>query len=326
MTEMKDFIYLDMDSVSSISAQLFEGNITELIDEKAVQRGNNIEDNYGSNESKSTGAKAGTHGTGVNGNKTNQTFEGKTIEFFNNDTFKTGVKKAYDDFLYNKVNEVLKENHEIHSLENSNQFDFVDIDDDFSVLDLHTSSRIFDTELLRQMPYINNRLELPTIKYLEDKYKSADKYLTNPGSKKLPGHFENIEELQEFHESFHAMSLMKTFNEMSKHLASVLGNKIIFNKGNTILIGDRENLRIPGETISLANEVKLKGFGRKITRTVALSSVTNFQNVEFDKEEFLSKGTQGMLMIFLTSVLGLKENDTFDIIQPIGLEFSKVPR
>ena len=45
-----------------------------------------------------------------------------------------------------------------------------------------------------------------------------------------------------------------------------------------------------------------------------------------DDEDFLSKGTQGMLMIFLTSVLGLKEKDTFDIIQPIGLEYSKVPR
>ena len=31
---MKDFVYLDTDSISSISAQLFEGNILEIIDEK----------------------------------------------------------------------------------------------------------------------------------------------------------------------------------------------------------------------------------------------------------------------------------------------------
>ncbi|MDN6849804.1 MAG: hypothetical protein L0L98_07895 [Staphylococcus equorum] len=62
MNKMKDFIYLDTDSVSSISAQLFEGNITEMTDEKTVQRGNNITDKYGSNESKSTGGRIGTQG------------------------------------------------------------------------------------------------------------------------------------------------------------------------------------------------------------------------------------------------------------------------
>ncbi|MFF7956494.1 DUF6414 family protein [Staphylococcus saprophyticus] len=327
MKEMKDFIYLDIDSVSSISAQLFEGNITELIDEKAVQRGNNIKDNYGSDESKSTGAKAGLNGTGVKGEKTNKTFEDKSIEFFNNDTFKTGVKKAYDDFLYNKIFKELENQQNFFEIEKSNQFDFIKIDDTYTVLDIHTSSRIFDTDLLRQVPFIEGNYELPKIKNLENKYIAAEKYLNNPGSNKFPKNFfDNDEELRNFCETFQGTTMVKTFNEMTKHLASVLGDKIIFNKNNEILIGDRKNLRIPAETLSMADEVTIKGFGRKITKTKQLSSVTDMNNMSFDNKEFLSKGTQGMLMMFLTMVLSLNENDTFDIIQPIGLEFSKVPR
>ncbi|AQN32234.1 MULTISPECIES: hypothetical protein [Mammaliicoccus] len=323
---MKDFVYLDTDSISSISAQLFEGNILEIIDEKAKQTGDNITDNYGSDDKKSNSVKLGISSTNVNGLNESTTREGKSIEFLNNETFKLGVKKAYDDFLYNKVYDELKQTGDIHQIKDSNQFDFVEIDDNYSVLDIYTSSKIFDTDLLRQMPYVDNRFELPSIKSLEDKFKSASKYLENPGSNKKPRHFQNIHELERFYEHFSNMSLLKTFNEMSKHLATVLGDKIILNKGNSILIGERENLRIPGETLSLANEVQLKGFGRKISRTAALHTVTDFQHSEFDKEEFLSKGTQGMLMIFLSSILNLKENDTFEIIQPIGLEFSKVPR
>ncbi|MCS4486771.1 DUF6414 family protein [Staphylococcus americanisciuri] len=322
---MKDFLYLDTDSISSISAQLFEGNILEIIDEKAEVRGENITDNYGSNEKKSNSAKLGISATNVSGTAENSTFENKTVQFMNNDTFKMGIKKAYDDFLYNKVHDELKSKKAIKKLKDSNQFDFVAIDDSYSVLDLHTSSKIFDTDLLRQLPYINDRLELPSIKSLEDKFKSAEKYLSNPGSNKIPRHFQNSTELKSFYNSFKELYAMKTFNEMTKHLNVTLGHKIILNKDNTILIGDREHLRIPGETISLANKINLKGFGRKITITEKISSVTDFQNKSSDKQGFLSEGTQGMLMIYLSSILNLNEKDTFDIIQPIGLEFSKVP-
>lgn len=326
MTEMKDFIYLDTDSVSSISAQLFEGNVTELISEETEHRGNNITDKYGSNESKSTGGGVGTHGTGINAKKANESFEDKSIEFFNNDTFKNGVKKAYDDFLYNKIFEILNSNGQIHPIQKSNQFDFVNIEGAYSVLDIDTSAKIFDTDLLRQLPHMENEFTLPTIQSLQAKFNASEKYLNNPGSKKLPKGFENVEDLKDFYETFKGTSIISTFNKMTIHLSKVFSNKIIFNKENEILIGDKEHLRLPGETISLADEIRLEGFGRKITKTNKLSSVTDFGNFEINKDDFISKGTQGMLMLFLNSVLGLKENDTFDIIQPIGLEFSKVPR
>ena len=323
---MKDFVYLDTDSISSISAQLFEGNILEIIDEKTKQTGDNTTDNYGSDEKRNTSAKLGTSGTNTGGSIENSTFESKSIEFLNNETFKMGIKKAYDDYLYNKVYEELESKNEIQNMENSNQFDFVDILGEFTVLDITTSSKIFDTELLRHMPFMDNSFELPSIESLENKYRAASNYIENSGSKKFPKQFNNIEELKDFQATFESLSTLKTFNEMSKHLATVFGDKIILFRGNTILIGNREHLRIPGETLSLANTVNLKGFGRKITGSAPLSSVTNFHGMTLDDEDFLSKGTQGMLMIFLTSVLGLKEKDTFDIIQPIGLEYSKVPR
>lgn len=323
---MKDFIYIDTDAISSISAQLFEGNILELIDEQTEHKGENITDNYGTNESKETMGKLGSSGTGVAEKNENQSYESKSIEFIDNETFKTGVKKAYDDFLYNKVYDALKEQNEIRPLNDSNQFDFVDINGEFTVLDIDTSSKIFDTELLRQMPFMENSFELPSIESLNNKFKAATNFLEHPGNKKLPKQFENLYELEEFHETFEGLSYLKTFNEMSKHLSAIFGNKIILYRGNTILIGDRHHLRIPGETLSLANEVNINGFGRKITKTKVLSTITDFQNVEFNNNEFLSKGTQSMLMIFLSSILGLKEKDTFDIFQPIGLEYSKVSR
>ncbi|MBA8771477.1 DUF6414 family protein [Staphylococcus coagulans] len=323
---MKDFLYLDTDSISSISAQLFEGNILEITDEKTKQTGDNTTDNYGSSEKKSNSAKLGTNGTNISGSDENTTFESKSIEFFNNETFKMGAKKAYDDYLYNKVYEELKSKKEIQSMNNSNQFDFVEISGEFTVLDLTTSSKIFNTELLRQIPFMNNSFELPSIESLENKYKAASNYINNIGNKKLPKQFKDIDDLKDFHETFKGLSTLKTFNEMSKHLSTVFGEKIILFKNNTILIGDRECLRIPGETLSLANAVSLNGFGRKITGSAILSSVTDFQEMSFDETDFLSKGTQSILMIFLTSVIGLKENDTYDIIQPIGLEYSKVSR
>lgn len=326
METMKDFVYLDTDSVSSISAQLFEGNIKELIDDKVIQTGNNVTDSHGTHESKTSSAKLGYNGTGIEGESENQTFENKSIEFLNNETFKIGVKKAYDDFLYNKIFELLNSNRQIHPIQESNQFDFVHIQGIYKVLDIYTSARIFDTELLRQMPHMEDDYTLPNIQTLQAKFNASEKYLKNPGSASFPKQFNNLEELKDFNETFKGTSMVKTFNEMTKHLASILGDKIIFYKRNIILIGDRKNLRIPGETVSLADEMNLKGFGRKITKTKRLSSVTNFKNFEFNKEDFLSKGTQGMLMIFLSSILNLKEKDTFEIIQPIGLEFSKVSR
>lgn len=324
---MKDFLYLDTDSISSISAQLFEGKILEIIDEKGKFSGENITDNYGSNEKKGNSYKVGTSGTNFSASEESGTFESKAIQFMNNDTFKMGVKKVYDDFLYNKVLEKLQTANQIYPMQDSNQFDFVEIKGDYTVLDISTSAKIFDTELLRQIPFMENSSELPTIKLLSEKFKSAQKYLNNPGSKKLPSqYFKDVNELKEFHDNFQNFSMIKVFNELTKHLSTVLGDKIILNNGNTILIGDEKWLRIPGETISLANELNIEGFGRKITQTKPLASVVNFQNVAIEESEFLSKGTQGMLMLFLTSILNLNQDDTFEIIQPIGLEFSKVPR
>ncbi|MEJ7508558.1 hypothetical protein ACUW90_001903 [Staphylococcus simulans] len=324
---MKDFLYLDTDSISSISAQLFEGKILEIVDEKEEFSGKSITDNYGSNEKEGTSTKIGTNGTNISGIDENGTFESKAIQFLNNDTFKLGVKKAYDDYLYNKVLEQLQIDNQIHPMCNSNQFDFVEIQGDYTVLDISTSSKIFDTELLRQIPFIENFSELPTINFLNDKFKSARRYLNSPGSKKFPKQFfKDINELNAFHDDFQNLSMIKVFNEITKHLSTVLGDKIILNNGNTILIGDEKWLRIPGETISLANELTVEGFGRKITLTKPLESVVNFQNVAIEESEFLSKGTQSMLMLFLTSILNLNQKDTFEIIQPIGLEYSKVPR
>lgn len=323
---MKDFLYLDTDAISSISAQLFEGNILEITDEKTKHTGENITDKYGTNEKKSNSAKIGTSGTNFSGDIGNSTFEGKAIEFFNNETFKLGVKKAYDDYLYNKVYEELKSEREIKDMNSSNQFDFVDISGKFTVLDINTSSKIFDTDLLRQAPFINETFELPSIDFLTNKFNSAKKYLDNPGNKKIPKHFNNVNELENFYETFKGLLFVKTFNEMSKHLSTIFGNKIILHKENTILIGDRNCLRIPGETLSLANTVNIKGFGRKITETKTISSVTDFQNIDFNNKDFTSKGTQGMIMIFLSSILDLKDEETFDIFQPIGLEYLKVSR
>lgn len=62
---MKDFIYLDTDAVSSISAQLFEGNILELIDEQTENKGENITDSFGTDEKKTTGAKVSLPGASL---------------------------------------------------------------------------------------------------------------------------------------------------------------------------------------------------------------------------------------------------------------------
>ena len=77
---MKDFIYLDTDAVSSISAQLFEGNILELIDEQTENKGENITDSFGTDE-KTTGAKASLPGASLDGKMKIKHLKEKLLNF-----------------------------------------------------------------------------------------------------------------------------------------------------------------------------------------------------------------------------------------------------
>lgn len=325
---MKDFVYLDVDTITSISSQLFEGVILETSESIGNENSESIKDTRLNKTSENSGNKVGIKIASINQNKGAELHDSISNNWSTNESIVESTKKAYDDFLYNKVHENLIMKDAITEIKDGSRFDFVNIDGSFKVFDINTASKIFNTELLKQLPFMDDiKYTLPNIKELEKRYNAAIKYLNKPLN--LPKDFSSEEELHDFYNNYTGTNIIRTMNEITLHLDKVFSDKIIFSRDNDIIIANREWLRIQPELLSLCDDVSLKGFGRKLTQKDAnqtVSEITQFENVNFENTDFLARGTQGVLLLFLQIVLGLDENDTFEIIQPVGLEYSKAPR
>lgn len=325
---MKDFLYLDTDAISSISAQLFEGNVIESSLSASNTSSESTTDSRINNTSDKSEGKASVKVLSLSIGETSGFSDSISNRWDESETAAESTKKALDDFIYNITLNELNKKSLIKDSKKALQFDFINITGDFKVIDIHTASRIFDTDLLKKIPFLDEETFIyPDIKVLDARFKGVLKYLKNPGSNKRPKEFETDEDAIEFFNSYLGGNAMTALNEITKHLDKVFGDKIILSQGNTILIGDRKNLKIQPELLSLVDNVKLEGLCRKINETDptrTIKKVANFEGVTFDKKDFIAKGTQGVLMLFLSIMLGLEENDTFEIIQPIGLEYSKV--
>ncbi|MCD8851672.1 hypothetical protein QI283_03330 [Staphylococcus saprophyticus] len=325
MTKMKDFVYLDTDEVSSISAQLFEGKILELITEKSQQTGNNTTDQYGSEETTETKANIGITGTNIGGQQANNSFENKSIEFLNNETFKSGVKKAYDDFLYNKILDELEQVGLIKDDDNSSLYDFIELKGDFEFYDSKTISSFFGSDILQRITFMNEEnLKLPTTEEIKTRYGEAKKIHNNQKQLNASKYFNDKEEVEFYVKNYNNIHIFKLLQELTTHLNQYLKDKIILINDKRIIIGARENLRIYPETLTLVSDLKLEGLGKVLKKDISSINAINM-NPSTLQDKILKVGISNMLMILLVPLLGLKENCKYELIHPVGLEFSKMP-
>lgn len=326
---MKDFLYLDNDTISSISAQLFEGNVSELLSEKSSTTGNNITDSYSNTETEATGGKVAIPGViDINGTNSSGTSDSKQIAFVSNDTVKQSSKKAYDDFLYNRILDELNDKELIADVNDCEQFDYVKLSGEYNFVDMSTISNLFDTDLIFQLPFLDQSdFSLPEVKELKQKF-SSSKQVFNPKAEKIKG-FSNRQEAEYFYETMKNMKIIEVLKEISLHLDKALKDKVVLEKDNAILIGDRKYLRIPSEILTLTGKINIEGLGRIISNPNDCNTIeetTNFNIEEFKGQPVLSIGAKSFLLLFLQLLLDLNDKDTFKLIHPIGLEFSKVSR
>lgn len=325
---MKDFVYLDTDAISSISAQLFEGNILELIDEHTENKGENITDSYGTDEKNTKGAKGSVPGFGLDGKKENQTSERKSIEFLNNETFKIGVKKAYDDFLYNKMISELRKRKLIKNDSNSNLYDFIELEGDFEFYDTKTIGAFFGSDILQRIVFMDgDKLKLPT---LEEIRKTKDiAYKVIKGNKPInKTNFTNIQEAQDYINMTSNINIFGLMKDLTNHLMGYLEDKIILINKNKIIIGSRENLRVYPETLTLVSDLKLSGLVRLMQVGTSINEISNLlkDNPNKVQEKIIKIGVSKMVILILQPLLGLNENTNYEIVHPIGFEFLKMPR
>jgi len=325
---MKDFLYLDSDTISSISAELFEGNTLELLFSSGSINDESISDTLNNTTSQSVSAGIKVPLAKLDGSDTSSESDGKVFRWSDSKTKSKSIKKAYDDYLYTKVIQELDENNEIKNSDECNQFDFVRIEGEFQAVDIVTTSNIFDTDILTKLAFFDtDTFTFPKVETLESIEKKIKNHIANPGKNPLPKDYNNPESAEDFMNTYTGTKVFKTMNEITLHLKKFLGDHIIFSKGNKIIIGKRDYTRVPPELLTLTDSINLNGVGRMITSAKQSKKVreyTNFENINLGSESLMSAGAQGVLLLFLSLLLGLDENDTFEIIQPIGLEFSKV--
>lgn len=322
---MKDFIYLDTDAISSISAQLFEGNILELIDEHTENKGENITDSFGTDEKKTTGAKAGLPGASVNGKNENQTSERKAIEFLNNETFKIGVKKAYDDFLYNKVIDTLKKQHLINNSSKPNLYDFIELEGEYEFYDINTISNFFSSDVLFRLTfYESGENTFPESEEINKNVNTAKNILSKGKSTKNTP-FANSDEAKEYLNNYEAAKVFKSLNTLTSHIGEYLKDKVILINGKQILIGDKKNLRVDAEALTLISTVHVEGMGRMLKTNLSIDGSKVLYNSADMLNKVVNKGLPELFLALISPILGLEKND-YDIIHPIGLEFLKMSR
>ncbi|PTH59881.1 hypothetical protein BU584_01335 [Staphylococcus agnetis] len=75
----------------------------------------------------------------------------------------------------------------------------------------------------------------------------------------------------------------------------------------------------------LISSINVEGLGRVLKTKLTIDGSNIMENSASVLNKVVNKGLPELFLAIITPILGL-EKDTYDIIHPIGLEFSKVSR
>lgn len=320
---MKDFLYLDTDTVSSISAQIFEGNTLEMIKQKGSTESETTNDSRINTSGEGTGSKIGVYTININENKNSSLTESITNIWNESSTLIESTKKAYDDFLYNRIFSELDKLKLINKEELKNQYDYVELSGKFEIYDISVMKDVFEHEFIKRVIFFKQKsFELPALEDIESLKTEAKKLIREKknGSKNFP----SKEDAEAFLSNYLTVDMFNTLQSASSNMDKLLDNKIVFIQDNTIIIGKKDYLRIPAESLTLSGDIKAKGLGKVLTSVEEVQPIKYYEefNGTFD-DKFMQNGFKNIVILLCSFYFGLNRGKSYEIIHPVGLELIK---
>lgn len=317
----KKFLYTDKDSLKSVAAQLYEGILLEHDISEGESQTEGMIDTYGTSENKgerySASLKAVLGGE-LEGSQNNTSHENKSINENASQIFNESKKIAQDEYLFNIVQNSLKEKGDLKDKDNANQYDYISFNDDFLFFDFSVIKNSIDHRFLLPLVFADGiyMKEYDELVQEYNRLKKVDKQKENAN---------NIDD-KKFREKFKDMQVFKSLNSISSHLDNILANHFILidQQKSLIIIGDKAKLKLPSMALTLNKKMKLDAFGIVISNDKQVMS-QDFQGQSTDDlepEQIMPNLGTFALENYLISFFGFKNNSVYKIIHPISIEYS----
>ncbi|OZT77779.1 hypothetical protein [Salinicoccus roseus] len=315
----KKILYNDLQLLKSVSAQLYKGNLVEKGISQGETSSERTQDAYGTKESNSETFSAKFNavvGAGLDGGNSKTTEESKEIEESSIESFQESKKIAYDEYLINLVQESLSENDELKSLEQSHQYDYVKFSRRYYFFDFDLMKNSIDYKYLVPLA-LGEGAKLKDYDDLLAQYKVAKKY----DNKKETA--ENMEHKQ-FSTAYKDTEIFKSMTKISSHLDNILRNHflLIDSEKETLVIGDKNELKLPPIALTLNESMDLNIFGLVISNDDQVITDDLGGSAHLNPESIMRKIGKFALENYLIHFFEFENRSKYKIIHPISIEYS----
>lgn len=314
----KKFLYTDNDSLKSVAAQLYEGILLEqdISEGESLARENkNSTSSSVSHNSSSTARLRTIIGGDLTGSEGSSSSEQSISGESTSQIIKDSKKIAQDEYLYNIVQETLKEKEELKNEDNASQYDYLQFKEEFLFFDFDIIKNSIDHEFLLPLVFAEG-FKMKEYEELVTQFNSTKKV------DKQPENSSNIE-AKKFRESFKEMQVFKSLNIISKHLDNILTNHflLIDEKKKHLIIGDKNKLKLPAMSLTLNKKMNLDIFGLVVSNDNQIIS-SDFDEKDIKTDDMMPRLGTFALENYLISFFGFKNNSEYKIIHPISIEYS----
>ena len=319
-----------MDSVKSISAQLFQGNILVQEFGQEESSGNTLENGSSKSNETSSGSNFGVSVPIIAADMNNTS---KSTDEVSEVTIEEVIRKdnevlkiALDEFLINKVEHDLSKRKLIKEPMEASEFDFIVTENKYDFYDFKLLKSVVDYEKL--LPFLNFNEEYNHIEDFEDIYSEYKKlYKDNIKDKtsaeikaknKNKNNKKNIDKFLDLAEQ----NIFKLIEFISDHINSIVQNKILLvsNDKKLIVFCDKNNLKYSSISLSLSENLNLKVFGQITSIRILEPEESILKNEQLEVDEVMSKPISFIFELYLAEFLKLEKGTEYRIIHPLSIE------
>ena len=329
---MKKFIYSDMDTIRSVSAQLYQGIILEQEFGKEEATGKTSEKNSSTTESTTYGIDLDANiviaKTGLNSESVSSETEGmasiEEVIIRDNEVRKI----ALDEFLINKVEHDLNNKKLIKNPMEATEFDFIVTENKYDFYDFKLLKSVVDYEKL--LPFLNFNEEYNHIEDFEDIYNEYKKiYNENIKDQTMEQIRTKIKaKNSKHHKSFEKFlklaepNIFKLIEFISDHINSIVENKVLLvsNDKKLIVFCDKSNLKYSSISLSLTRNLNLKVLGQITSIRILEAEESIMKGEQLEVNEVMSKPISMIFELFLAEFLKIEKGEEYRIIHPLSIE------
>ncbi|WP_198546701.1 DUF6414 family protein [Alteribacter populi] len=329
-SDLLEFMYLDMEFVNSISAQFFQGNILEMYLKEELGMGQEVVDQYGTNQTKKSGYSSGINlaVTGKHeGSEESGSHESKSLKEQETQNTSESMKIAINEYAYNNVVKKMRENDLIKTSKISEKYDYLETAKTFKYIDFKAHSNIYNFEKMIELVMYNHEHGFLPFDKIRDHINHA-KGMVKKRAKKVKGTTIIPDEnaAHSFLDQFNSMAIFETIEKLSNYMNDIFSDHfILLSEDNELVICKKQNLKVPSITLTLSGEVEVKVFGKVLNENTNEVEVEDINSLikNDSSEELLSKGAGFFISIYLTYMYGLKPNKPFSLVHPMGIQFER---